>query len=779
MRSLLVVLGSLAVLGVSASTWASPEGFAFFEKKIRPVLVKHCYSCHSADAKTLKGELLFDNRAGWMSGGASGQVIVPGEPGKSLLIHAIQWKDQGLAMPPKAKLPAEVVADFEKWIKMGAPDPREGGVTIRRGIDWEAAGKFWAFQPVKVTPPEPFKDRSWPTSVIDRYILARLEPKGIKPALDANKYALLRRVTFDLTGLPPSLDEIEAFVQDTSPDAFAKVVDRLLASKQFGVHWGRHWLDGVRYRTRMADIHIYRDWVVQSINDDKPYDRFVIEQIAGDLLPVRKIDNERFDMSSIIGTAALALQVGGCDLPERQLEVIGGQFLGMSIACARCHDHKFDPFTQEDYYALAGILQSSDIVGEKGGFEGVPLVSSVAERQRVQRLQEQWEATRKELGALQKKLPKQFQLIQLRREAAKGQQRQIDRLKKHLEDQKKNGWDLNPPELPRMAELMDEERAIREALQRVRRAIATVDRKDPKDYPLLHNGERSQPGEIIPRRLPVIFAGRDQTPISQQTKGSGRLELARWIASPDNPLTARVMANRVWQRLIGQGIVATPNDFGATGEKPTHPQLLDYLADRFVQGGWSVKKLVREIALSRTYQLASQTASADRGKDLVNEYVGRAHLRRLQYEQIIDALYFVSGRLELAPTPQMLHPRFDDKQVKLRQVYDRRRNYGDLFDGPEDDLIVSVRSESTTAPQMLFLLNNRDIANLAKTIAREIESDKSLSNKRSRLDRLYLHVLGRPVRSDEVTRAEAFLRDHPFDRFCHALLCSNEFVYLE
>lgn len=767
------------LLVVSASAVASPEGFAFFEKKIRPVLVKHCYSCHSAESKKLKGELLLDNRAGWMAGGVSGQIIVSGEPGKSLLIHAMKWKDEELEMPPKEKLSDEVIADFEKWVKMGAPDPREGGVTVRKGIDWEAAKKFWAFQPVKVVAPKPLKNTSWPRGEIDRYILAKLESKGIEPASDANKYSLLRRITFDLTGLPPTPQEIAAFVDDKSPNAIETVVDRLLASEQFGVHWGRHWLDGMRYRTRMHDIYVYRDWVIKSINDDKPYDQFVIEQIAGDLLPPKKIDDQRFDMTSVIGTASLALQIGGCDLPERQLEVIGGQYLGMSIACARCHDHKYDPFTQKDYYALAGILQSSDIIGEKGGFEGVPLVSTVAERERVINLEKDWHETRKELGRLQKKLPKQYQLVQLRREAAKGQQRQIDRLKKHLDDQKKNGWDLNPPELPRIKELMDHERAVNKQLQQVKRAIATIDRKDPKDYPLLFNGERTRPGEIVPRRLPVIFKGNDQTPIDKLTQGSGRLELARWIASPDNPLTARVMVNRIWQRLFGHGIVRTPNDFGATGEKPSHPLLLDYLASRFVQNDWSVKTVVREIALSRTYQLASTTSESNRKKDLINDYFGRAKLKRLQYEQILDSLYFVVGRLELNMTDEMRHPRFDDKKIKLRQIYDRRRNYGDLFDGPEDDLIVSERSESTTAPQMLFLMNGRDIAELGKTIAQQLEEDKSLKDMRSRLEQLYLRVLGRPARDQDIARAEAYLKDNSFDRFCHALLCSNEFVYLD
>lgn len=779
MKSVFRTLCLLLAWSVISAASFGDEGTAFFEKKIRPVLVEHCYSCHSAEAETLEGELLLDNRAGWMSGGVSGQIIVPGEPEKSLLLHAMKWKNADLEMPPEKKLPDDVLADFEKWIEMGAPDPREGGVTVRKGIDWDAAKKYWAFQPVEVVAPEKLENESWPRGGVDRYILARLEKVGIEPAGDANRYAVLRRLTFDLTGLPPTPEEIAAFVDDTSPQALEKVVDRLLESKQFGVHWGRHWLDGMRYRTRIGDIHVYRDWVIQSINDDKPYDQFVVEQIAGDLLPPKKIDDERFDMTSVIGTASLALQVGGCDLPERQLEVIGGQYLGMSIACARCHDHKFDPFSQEDYYALAGILQSSDIIGEKGGFEGLPIVSTQAQRELIEGIEKQWNDARKELGQLQKKLPKQYQLVQLRREAAKGSQRQIDRLNKLLEDQKKNGWDLNPPELPRIAELMQREREASQQLQKVKRAVATIDRNDPKDYPLLRNGERSQPGEIIPRRFPVIFKGEKQTPIGELTSGSGRLELARWIASSDNPLTARVMVNRIWQRLLGEGIVRTPNDFGATGEKPTHPLLLDYLANRFVENGWSVKSMIREIVLSRTYGLASNTSESNRKKDLINEYFGRANLKRLQYEQIIDSLYFVSGRLELNPTEEMLHPRFNDKTTKLRQIYDTRRNYGDLFDGPEDDLIVSARSESTTAPQMLFLLNGRDIAELGKAVATHTEKETSPGDLRSRLNRLYLRVLGRPVRDEDVTRAEAYLKNNPLERFCHALLCSNEFVYLD
>jgi hypothetical protein len=277
----------------------------------------------------------------------------------------------------------------------------------------------------------------------------------------------------------------------------------------------------------------------------------------------------------------------------------------------------------------------------------------------------------------------------------------------------------------------------------------------------------------------VIFKGEKQTPVGKLTNGSGRLELARWIAAADNPLTGRVMVNRIWQRLLGEGIVRTPNDFGATGEKPTHPLLLDYLADRFVESGWSMKTMIREIVLSRTYGLASSTPESNRSKDLINEYFGRANLKRLQYEQIMDSLYFVSGRLELDPTEAMLHPRFNDKTTKLRQIYDTRRNYGDLFDGPEDDLIVSARSESTTAPQMLFLLNGRDIAELGKAVSAQLGESELPADLKPRLNRLYLRVLGRPVRDEDVARAEAYLKNNPLDRFCHALLCSNEFVYLD
>ena len=620
------------------------------------------------------------------------------------------------------------------------------------------------------------KNKAWPRSSIDTYILAKLEAAGIAPASDADKATLLRRATFDLTGLPPTPAEVEAFLADDSADAFAKVIDRLLASKQFGVHWGRHWLDGVRYRSRVGNIHVFRDWVVDSVNADKPYDRFLIEQIAGDLLINEKA--EPYDPTPMIGTATLALQTGGCDLVERQLEVIGEQMMGMTLACARCHDHKYDPFTQQDYYALFGILQSSEIVGD-GLFDGPALVHSSSERQQFHKIEKQWQELRSELSGFQKKHPKLVQLVQYRREAARSDKAK-ERLNKLLAEQKKEGWDLNAPELPRIEKVVNEEEQVRGELSRYQRILSLKDKGPGKDFPLLYNGERSQPGDIVPRRLPTIFAGDKPKLISEQTEGSGRLELARWVASRDNPLTARVMANRVWMHLMGQGIVSTPNNFGTVGEKPTHPLLLDYLAHHFVENDWSVKKLIRNIMLSRTYQLAARVPDEARAKDLTNDLFGRSHLRRLQYEQVHDTLFFVAGDLTLDPSPTLLSAnKINDKSIRLRAIYDSRSNMGDLFDGPEDDLIIPQRSESTTAPQMLYLLNSRDVMDLAGKIVGRITKDKSLADDASRVNELYLTLFGRPAGEDEIRRAVEYLKSNPLDRFCHVLMCSNEFVYVE
>lgn len=365
-RSILTTLGvvSLFLVATGHARAAEPDakGVQYFEKQIRPVLVEHCYACHSVEAKKAKGGLQLDTRRGLLEGGDTGPAVVPGKPAESLIIKAL--RHDGLKMPNKdKKLSDDIVTAFETWITIGAPDPREGKSQVQKKVDYVEGRKHWAYQPVQVTPPPKLKDGTWAHGEIDRYVLAQIEAKGLKPAPDATRVAFIRRVTFDLIGLPPTPEEVDAFVADKSPEAYAKVVDRLLESKQFGAHWARHWLDGIRFNPAIIPVDRYRSWVVRAYNDDLPYDQFVLRQLAGDLLPAK--DDQTYD-SNLTATQLLCMNIREPDLVEAMMEVVGQHFLAVSINCAKCHDHKYDSFAQTDYYAMAGIFASTRI----GGFQG-------------------------------------------------------------------------------------------------------------------------------------------------------------------------------------------------------------------------------------------------------------------------------------------------------------------------------------------------------------------------------------------------------------------------
>lgn len=699
MRNLPLVLWLLAVmlgLNVSYSRTAEPtrEGVEFFEKKIRPVLVEHCYKCHSAEAKKSKGGLVVDTRQGLLDGGETGPAVVPGNPIRSLLLKALTH--DGLKMPNgTTKLPGTVIADFETWIKLGAPDPRTGKSVARKGIDYDEGRKHWAYLPVP-SPRLPGVQKSeWPAVDLDQFILAAIEKKGLTPAPDSLPHAWLRRLSFDLTGLPPTVDEVEAFeiaVRAKPKAAIEEVVDRLLASPRFGEHWARHWLDGVRFNAEIASMEHYRDWVVRAFNADLPYDRFLAMQLAGDLLPASDDARERADR--VFATQMAVLNLKEMDPIEGTLEVLGQQVLGVSINCAKCHDHKFDAYSQQDYYALAGIFTSSSLGAGKKGIED--------------------------------------------KVAVPGQ-----------------------PEL----------------------TVLAVTEGKAADTNLLVRGEKNQAGPVVPRRFPVVLAGDQQTPIGQRTKLSGRLELAKWIADPAHPLTARVMVNRVWMRLFGQGIVRTPNDFGLAGEPPVNQELLDHLAARFAgEFKWSVKKLVRELVMSRTYRQGAGNAPA-RAAGPENRFFAHAQVRRLSYEQTVDALSFVAGVLSFdipargkGPAP---YPRFgggkDAAPTAYRALYHDDKALRTLFDGADPELLTEKREESVTAPQLLFFLNNPQVVALAGKVAARVKSAPATDH----VSATYLLLFGRTPTDRERARASAFLQGNSLERFCHVLLASSEFNYLE
>ncbi len=735
MKSLLVAslalfVGSASVASVQAQPKAG-KGMEFFEAKIRPVLVQQCYECHSAKSSKIKGGLLLDTKAGVLAGGDTGPVIVPGKPGESLLIKSL--RHQGLKMPPKNQLHEGIIADFVEWIAMGAPDPREGAATKGYKTMTLAESKnFWAFQPVaKVAVPKT-KNTTWARGPIDSLVLASMEAKGLTPSAEATREVLIRRVTFDLIGLPPTLEEIDAFVKDSSANAFEKVVDRLLASPHYGERWGRHWLDLARYAETNGNAdnipfptaYRYRDYVINAFNTDKAYDRFITEQIAGDLLPI-KDKKERDAALTATGFLALTSKPRAQNNPDYKHDLIADQIdvasravLAMSVMCARCHDHKFDPISTKEYYALAGIFDSSIMLfGNNAG--------------------------------------------------------------------KKGGKAFGYHELSDGGEAM----GVRDAVNKV-------------DCNVLIRGDAKSIGEKVTRGFPAVLKSPTEPTINRSQ--SGRLELAQWMTARDNPLTARVAANRIWQHLFGQGVVRSPDNFGSLGEKPTHPELLDHLTTRFLDNGWSHKKLIKEILLTKTYQQSSAHHDANYKTDPDSMYLWRMPVRRLEAEAIRDAVLAVSGKLNRTPMKGSMIGSAPAKKKAIggaeesthRGVYQamlRGRPLPEilaLFDIANPNLVVAQREVTTVPAQALFMMNSPFATEQAKYFAWRVLENKTL-DEAGRVELAYRMALGRSATESERQRAIDFLQAarmsqgtvgsdvSPWIGFCQTLFATAEFRYLQ
>ncbi|MCG3195756.1 MAG: hypothetical protein GHCLOJNM_00223 [bacterium] len=1084
----------------------------FFEKRVRPVLADNCFQCHGPEKQ--KGGLRLDGPEGLRDGGKSGPPILPGDPENSLLVRAIRYTDPALQMPPSGKLEEGKIADLVEWIRRGAPypsPPPNGKRSLRLSV--EEARQTWPYTPPKEPMPPEVRDVTWVANPIDRFILSKLENKGLHPAPPADKRTLLRRVTFDLTGLPPTPEEMEGFLADSSPGAFEKVVERLLASTHYGERWGRHWLDVVRYTdsfdsraTAEQDVtesHRYRDWVVDAYNRDMPYDQFLSYQIAGDLIPTEGPD-PGFNREGIIATGLLAIGnwPGGdadkekmvTDIVDDQIDVVMRGMLGVTFTCARCHDHKFDPFSMSDYYSLAGVFFSSHILPGPGKkTEGSPVlkipllskgelaareqetarvtelqgqIQSLVEGQKAELARARLPETGKyllaawrcreagmEASAFASKedldprllegwlgylgftrhplLPKKVQnlhnlvglsawiaeetlpavvansldkpleyltVIQPARSLvvhpgpeeavgvawrspvsatvavngsvadadskggdgiewrlvvetqekdiplaegliengasqsfSEGKQHErgdgpalvtvrvgdtlllsvgprgnhgFDSTTVELEVHEVGGegrtWSLaadlvsdllagnphsdrlgNPavwrflglgkdkrtePEIlvrwkKAIGELALDQtpvdnaaRMIEEAASRIQKAIdsaAVAPDQDTPDSKLVQEllsssgpfsaiveeslfsedakgrlaslreelralegksrapieyavgiqeggvpdtvhagvhdvavhkrGRYDNLGEVAPRGFPEALRTGNEDPIRE---GSGRRELARWVASSSNPLTARVLVNRLWQRHFGEGIVRTPGNFGKMGEPPTHPELLDWLAIRFVRSGWSIKAMHRLMLLSSTYRQSSAPSPELLAADPDNRWFGGMNRRRLEAEAIRDSLLAVSGRLEPAfggpPVADLAAPR---RTLYVKTVRSDRATYGALFDAADPTAIVDRRTESTVAPQALFLLNNSLPLQLTQELAERMLGTPA-ANTSERIARLYWLLYGRPPTAEEVELGIGFLENGPTSRriwaeYCQVLLCANEFVYVD
>ena len=909
--SLIVCMTAAPLL---AGETPSANDSAFFESKIRPVLVEHCYECHAADSQPARGGLQLDTRAGIRRGGASGPAVVPGDPQASLILSAL--RHDLFEMPPEQRLADSVVADFEAWIRRGAPDPRDGSVEPPRetGIDLQAGRQFWAYQPVETPQPPPVEHVGWAHSDIDRFILARLEAEGLAPSADADRRTLIRRVYFDLVGLPPTPAEVQAFVRDRSGEALERLVTRLLNSPHFGERWGRHWLDVARFaessgggRTRLfPNAWRYRDYVIRSFNKDKPYDQFVMEQIAGDLMPSDSW-RERAERLAALGFLTLGptnyelqdKELLRMEVIDEQIDTIGKAFLGQTIGCARCHDHKFDPIPTRDYYALAGIFRSTKTLtpGNVSGWVTRELPLPPDEQRARERYLKQRQPLEKKRAALKKRLDelgggsagtrsvesltgvvvdeahaklsgdwKSSRSVpsyvgdgyhhsaardaeavftaslpagryELRLAYSGHGNRAADakvlvehaagRSVQHI-DQTQPGpidglfvslgefaFDDRRPARVRLSqgpsggiviadavqflpvesekttasaaqeqarrERQRQRQRLRVELEEIQRKLAALNRQapeppgqvmavreqpEPGDYHVCIRGNAHNLGEKVPRGFLSVISGEASAEIPPGQ--SGRLQLARWIASDENPLTARVFVNRVWQHLLGEGLVRTPDMFGTTGRRPTHPALLDHLASEFMASGWSIKQLIRRIMLSRVYQLDSSASPAAARLDPENKWLSHANHRRLSAEAIRDAMLSVSGGLDPRPFGPGIQAGtrtelgYDFASTR-RSIYVPafRNTLLDgfaVFDMANANLVTGRRSTSAVPTQALYLMNSPFVMDQAQQFAARVLSESAGGDLTRRVDTAYRMALGRPPTQRERHQAERYLR---------------------
>ena len=806
----------------------SPEQLKFFEAKIRPVLVRECYSCHSEQAGQTKGGLRLDSKIRMEVGGSSGPAVVAGDLEESLLWNAINYEDY--RMPPQKQLSVRQIADFRKWIEMGAPDPRVSKVEKIQAsvteLDIEEGRKFWSFeQPEQPAVPN-IEDSQWVRNEIDNYIADRLAKENLTTSKDADSFAFLRRLAFDLVGLPPTPTQVEFFHsrwQDDPDGAVSEIVEQLLSSQQYGERWARHWLDVARYaesagrevNATFPNAWRYRDYVIDAFNADKPYDEFVQEQIAGDLLPA-KDDNEWTEQ--LIATGFLAIgpkslierntRQFNLDLVDEQIDVTTRVVLGVSVACARCHDHKFDPIQQQDYYAMAGIFESTSthygtLNSGRNRQPNNELILPVADPSsyderltpdKTAKLRYELERMREELEELKRRRVASRKAGITEKDDPTIAIRNLNRLstKISIVDKKLNSVDKagNPHSF----------------------CMGVQDKDRPNDAKLLARGEFDQPVGTVPRGFVQVL---DRNAAKIDSKNSGRLELAKWMTSRKNPLAARVMVNRIWQQMFGAGIVTTPENFGATGTRPTHPELLDFLAIEFMDNGWSVKELVRKIANSRTYRMSSAYVADSYKADPENTFYWRANPRQLDAEALRDSMLSVSGELDFerpratmisragstivrdgkvtaVNSNSVLDSEMADSMMAMSQK-DRRRNRRanrpkvydiekledfrsvylpiardnlpralEVFDFAEPGLVVGKRESSNTPSQGLYLLNNNFVRRQSRKMAERLL--KEADSTEGRISLAFQYAYGRPPTDAESSSAYEFYNNFEVSR---------------
>lgn len=733
-----------------------PDAAAFFETSVRPVLVESCLSCHGPEKQ--RSDLRVDSREALLKGGALGPAIEPGNPEESLLIQALAHDDDGeVQMPPKGKLPDAAIEALTRWVAMGAP----WGESAPEGTP-DPATTHWAFQPLQAAEPPKVHGQSWVQTPVDAWILAGLEREGITPSPPADRRTLIRRATIDLLGAPPTLAEIEAFERDDAPDAFARVIDRLLASPFYGERWGRHWLDVARYADtkgyvfqedrRYPYAYTYRDYVVDAFNNDLPFNQFILEQIAADQLSADG-DGHRLAAMGFLTVGRRFLQDRN-EIIDDRIDLVGRGLLGLTIACARCHDHKFDPIPTDDYYSLYGVFASSVEPPELPRI-GRPGDTS-PEAQEFERKLDEARKTRDDFQAAAKAEAKDGALNAAQRNELSKLNRAIDALNV-------------------------------ESSSVIPRAMIMTDAPQPMQPHVFIRGNPGRPGKAVPRQFLEFLSGPDRKPFQQ---GSGRLELAQAIVDTARPLTARVIVNRVWAWHFGRGLVDSPSDFGVRSDPPSHPELLDELALGFLANGWSIKSLHRRIMLSSVYQQQSGLREDCMEKDAENRLLWRFNRQRLDFESMRDSILAVAGTLDAARGGPAVA--LDAASMPPRRtIYgfiDRQNLDGDYrsFDFASPDATSPKRFVTTVPQQALFLMNSRFVQEQAKHLAASI--DREAGDSAGAVGRLYKRVLGRAPDAHELARASAFVdrpgasaEDSlpPLAQLAQVLMLTNEFLYVD
>ena len=825
------IVGAIFALSVSAPVLAQTTDVDFFEARIRPVLVQRCYSCHNSKMAAPKGDLVLDTKEGLLKGGTSGPVLVPGNPAESRLLKVLNYTDPLVQMPPSGKLPDAVLGDFTQWISRGAVDPRASAPALAsaspqyKGMSLEDGRKWWALQPVsahaapKVTPAQ-----GRPSNKIDNFILAKLAEKNLQLSPQADKRTLVTRAYVGLLGFKPTFEEVQAFLNDRSPNAYENLINRLLTSPQYGERWARYWMDVARYADDNPSSEAtnppypfawrYRDWMIEALNADMPYDRFVKLQLAADLMPDAKRDDWR--ALGYVGAAPIYhhdLRLSGdvigtflTDDWDERIDAVSRGVLGLSVACARCHDHKFDPVTQKDYYALMGVFASTVRV-ERPTFPVEPDVE-----QEYMWLQRKLfdlaysinllgnEGTTFTNGAEKAvKWKAEMEGLKARAATSLGKYPQlIQSLDKYWNPPRRAAAPPPPPPAAAGAKVSPAAAAAAQParpgapsddpyMNAVFEAAQYVDASDPtytwityqpgevRNMPVLKAGNVAAPGEIVPRGFPAVLARGNDTTFKN---GSGRLELADRLFTDARALAARVMVNRVWGWHFGKGLVATASDFGTQGDKPTHPELLDDLAARFIEHGWSLKWLNKEIMMSAAYRQTSQPRAEGVQADEANTLLWRQNPRRLDAEAYRDTLTRSAGLLDL----QMggLPGDIDEDDYYRRAIYGRvsrarRAQMLGLFDFPEATQTAPGRDVTTSTLQQIYLMNGAFMQNLAAAAAK---TAAAATGEAEQIGLLYRRILARDPTAAELKSALAYLQKGTLQRYAQILLSTNEEIFL-